>query len=966
MPYPVVRCVFQDSRGYLWLGTEKGLCQFDGKEFRAVRKGDSSSENGVNVIWEDRRGNIWTGMDKGVMSYSSAPGFQDNPLLNRLAPYSVYSIQEDARGQLWFGASNGLHCFDGEKIRHFSTREALQTELILSIAIEKTGKLWLGSDRGLASFDGNTFISLAADHESGGRLNQPIIALLSDSAGNLWIGSQEGLHRLRDGRLTTYTTHEGLTHNSVNAIAEDADGKIWIGTWDGVTVFSGAQPVKITTRNGLPDNFVYSVAQDSEGGIWFGTHGGASRLMSLNLRTYTQSDGLPNETLTEIIQDRNGACWFGTSEGLSCFSGGHFKNYTTRDGLIGNAINGLLEDHEGRIWIATYQGLSIFARGKFANYTIDDGLASNIIFKFAESRDGTVWIRLRGGLTRWNDGKFSAPPFYVDKSGVLCIMADSKGNLWFSVPGALNRFDGRRLLSFTTGANIGGENIDALFEDRQGKIWISSEAGLSSFSGGKFTHYPINAGFRALKSFNFILEDGRGKLWLGHSDELSCFDGKNFTFYSAHRLGLTERIWTTGMKDRSGRIWIGSSDGVTVFNPPPAPPVRISPPIYITGLKVMEKDVSLHGKSVWPHNQNIFRFTFAGLHFSSPEEVRYKYQMENIDSEWRTTHDRSLFFPFLPPGSYNLRIKAVGADGVESRQPAEHRFEIRPPFWSSGWFKMILGMVGGLMLALSIHWRVRRVREKAIAEARKTELELMNRQLAISQRMELMGALAAGTVHDLKNLLAVIIDYSRAIGQDFQNDDSNRRNINIIRNTAATAVQMVKQILSFARPRNQFNDSCELAATLSEILDTLKVMQPGNIQMAWKPPTEPILFPIQPGRFQQLIMNLCINAFHAMPVGGLLEITLSLSGPPGKEIILEVADTGAEGIPPENMKKIFEPLFTTKKTGEGSGLGLFVVKQIVDEYHGDINVRSQPGQGTIFIIRFPANPKSPTLPAIVG
>jgi signal transduction histidine kinase len=284
-------------------------------------------------------------------------------------------------------------------------------------------------------------------------------------------------------------------------------------------------------------------------------------------------------------------------------------------------------------------------------------------------------------------------------------------------------------------------------------------------------------------------------------------------------------------------------------------------------------------------------------------------------------------------------------------KPAEYSFVIRPPFWQTWWFMLFVGLFLCGLLFLGLHWRVKRIREKAELKSRGIELEARNRQLVISQRMELMGTLAAGTVHDLKNLLAVIIGYSRLMGQKYRGDDNeDRQNIEIIKDTAATAVQMAKQILSFTRQKDPSHEPVDLGMELTEILDTLKITQPKNIHILRELQSEPVLFPINPARFQQLVMNLCLNAFQAMPDGGQLKISLSSTA--NNEITLQISDTGAAGIKKENLDKIFDPFFTTKEQSQGTGLGLFVVKQIVTEYNGKIEVHSQPGKGTTFVIRF--------------
>jgi signal transduction histidine kinase len=540
----------------------------------------------------------------------------------------------------------------------------------------------------------------------------------------------------------------------------------------------------------------------------------------------------------------------------------------------------------------------------------------------------------------------------MEKIAVSFIMVDRGGNLWFSSLDKLYLYSGGRLKSFPDSAGPRGDRIYEIFEDSEGQIWAAASGGLSRHQDGTFVHYPLENSDMVENDCHFILEDSRGQIWTGNSRGLACFDGQRFHAYSTGRLGLTGRTWSRGIKDRHGELWFGSSEGVTVFYPPPVKPNITPPPIYITGVKVMEKEISPLQAGRFGARENIFRFNFVGISFASAGDVTYKYMLENIDTDWQVTRDRSLFYPFLPPGSYALKVKAVNNDGFESIEAAEYRFKILPPYWKSWWFLTFLGLAASLLGVAFIRWRVKRAAERAEIAAGKAELETRNRQLIMSQRMELMGTLAAGTVHDLKNLMTVIITYSQIIGQKRPIEKEDSRNIEIIKRTASTASQMAKQILSFADPKSSdLDDPVDLANELTAILDTVRVSKSSNICIQWEPPPEPIYFPIRPARFQQLVMNLCMNACYAMPAGG--ELGIYLSRGKDNNIILEITDTGT-GIRKEYLEKIFDPLFTTREKGKGTGLGLFVVKQIVNEYDGEIEVRSKPGRGTAFIIRLPS------------
>jgi signal transduction histidine kinase len=324
----------------------------------------------------------------------------------------------------------------------------------------------------------------------------------------------------------------------------------------------------------------------------------------------------------------------------------------------------------------------------------------------------------------------------------------------------------------------------------------------------------------------------------------------------------------------------------------------------------------------------------------------FRYKLNGLDETWKQTADRSIYYPYLPPGDYLFKVKAVNNDGVESRRPAEIAFKIPPPFWKTWWFQLLIVLAAFSLPGWLVVSRQRRARKYA-------ELEARNKQLVMAQRMELMGNLAAGTVHDLKNLLSIILGYSRMVSRKFAPDDPERENVETIRKTASTAVQMSKQILSLARYPDRLPGTVELGELLEEILDTLEITLPKTVKTRRIMPGEPVRFAIHPARFQQVVLNLCQNAAHAMPGGGELTVALSMPGNEiGRKIRLEIRDTGT-GIEPDNIDKIFQPLFTTKQSGKGTGLGLFVVDQIVREHGGRIEVRSQPGTGTTFIIRFP-------------
>ncbi len=946
LPVSKINALFQDSKGYLWIGTSSGISRFDGKRFKNFSKKHGLPNNYIYSIWETQEGTLLAGSANGGLS-SHQSGRFSAPLTLPHRPAHVLCFAEEGGGPLWLGTEKGLYRIDGKNIKAYTISDGLPANIIRALALDREGNLWIGTSKGAVGFvDGN----FTHHTHTGGLTGNYISAIYIDPRGSVWFGTRAGISRLHNGSFVTYTTGDGLCHNHVTSITGDKDGNLWVGTYGGLSRFSGGTFTSYTTANGLPNNFINTLCTDREGNTWIGTTAGLSRLNNINVKVYSKKDGLPADNIWEITGDGGGNIWMTSGNGLSHFRDGRFKNYTKEDGLISNSVNTILATREGHILAGTVEGISILTPRGFTNYTEADGLTNRVVFTSMESRDNTIWIGTKKGLCILKKGAFSSPPIETGHLQVVYILEDRKGNIWFASDNGLYRYryPGKTYTRFTTREGLPDNVISTIFQDRKGRIWVGTDGGLGCYRDGRFLDYSREKGLPA-DSITFILEDLRGNLWLGTTNGLLCFDGVSVSTYTSLRHSLPTDKWFTAFKDANGDFWLGGAQGLTFFSPPPVLPNLVPPPIHLTGVKVLEKPMPMEQCRQLTYKQNHFRIDFTGICLSAPESVVYKYRLEGLEEHWTQTADRSVFYPYLPPRNYRFLVKAVNNDGVESTAPAELPFTIRPPFWNTIWFRGLYSLAVSLLLIFFFRWRLRRGREKAVFEANKAELEARNRQLIMSQRMELMGNLAAGTMHDLKNLLSVILGYSMLGHQDPETTQNTPEHLEVIRETTETAMKMAKQILSFARPREGSLDDVDLVSLVYEILNILKLTQPPNITIQWQPPDDPVFFPIDPGRFQQVVMNLCMNALQAMPGGGTLAVSIRRA--PDQTSIMEISDTG-HGIEEKNLAKIFQPLFTTKEKDKGSGIGLFVVKQIVEEYNGAITVSSHPEQGATFIITF--------------
>ncbi|MCP4151483.1 MAG: GHKL domain-containing protein [bacterium] len=950
-------CIFQGSQGYLWIGSQHGISRFDGTEFHNISITQGLPNDYIWDIIEDKKGNTWFATSGGILclepnsfqlKYSA---FESFTVEDGIPHKRAYNIKEDSNGNLFIGTPSGICKFDGKQFITLSKKDGLPDNFIRTAAIDKQTNLWVGTPMGLCCLRNNRFYCYTTEN---GLVNNDVQTLAVDSKSNLLIGTSGGFSTFRKGIFSSYTTKDGLPDNYITALLEDKSGRIWIGTKNGLSYYFAGKFNNISTRQGLLDNSIKAIIQDTEENIWICSPKGISQLVSLHISHFSIQDGLPGTKVYAILQDRQDRFWFGTDNGLSVYSGGTFKNYSTQNGLPGNFVIKLLEDREGKIWIGTdSKGLSKFAGGSFENYSTVDGLPGNIILSLFAARNGTIYIGTNNGLCQMSGEKISLP-FPTLKTSVHAILEDKKGNIWYSDKTSLNKVPVREMSHkheshvtvFQKKDGLPHSFIYSLLEDSRDRIWIGTKFGVSCYYNGKFKNFSAADGL-ACNTCYALIEDKNGTIWVSTLQGINSINGDSFKVHrSISSLASYETCQGAFFKDRQGMFWFGTANGVTRFDP-----ARITykslthPPVYLTQISVFENPLPITGSFQLEYHRNYIRFGFTGISLTSPEEVTYKYRLKGIDTNWVETRNRMAPYPYLPPGNYTFEVYAKNRAGLESLQPAAVLFKIHPPFWQTWWFRAM-----SFILLLTLSWRLTLWRIKIAKE--KTALEAKNQQLVMAQKMELVGILAASAVHDLKNLLSIIINYSkRAARKTNQSTPDQRTNdIGKIQETAVTAIRVAKQILAFSRRKHLGTRAANLPDLLKGIIDTLKINIPPNIEIRVAKNEKEITMRINPTKFQQLVMNLCLNAVQAMPNGGIINIDLRKNLT--HNTMLVISDTGY-GIDMESQKNIFTPLFTTKTQGKGTGLGLFVVKQIVDEYKGKIDVQSQSGKGTTFTIAFP-------------
>jgi signal transduction histidine kinase/ActR/RegA family two-component response regulator len=245
------------------------------------------------------------------------------------------------------------------------------------------------------------------------------------------------------------------------------------------------------------------------------------------------------------------------------------------------------------------------------------------------------------------------------------------------------------------------------------------------------------------------------------------------------------------------------------------------------------------------------------------------------------------------------------------------------------------------------------------------EREQLTQELRQAQKMEAIGTLAGGIAHDFNNILTPIFGYTEMVQAAQPEGSKSKEHLTEVLKAANRAKDLVQQILTFSRQSEHERKPIKIDTIVKEAIKLLRSSIPTTVEIKQNIAQECGVVLADPTQIHQIVMNLCTNAYHAMrEQGGILAVSLTevevgpedyitdLQLAPGAYLRLEVSDTG-HGMPPEILEKVFDPYFTTKKQGEGTGMGLAIVHGIVNSQDGKITAYSEPGKGTTFHVYLP-------------
>lgn len=988
-----VNYIAEDSQRHQWILTSNGIYQlspespnpvtFFVENLKSSREQKQTFyamlERGKDIFFTSHHGRIWCYQKQGgrfnlfelpttshIVTIDSLPGnkllfgTRDDGFLiydlttrqsehyntttnKNLKNNHIISVYIDHSNEAWIQ-------LEGSGITHFNPATR---EITYHLTIEKNGgsnsqqatfihedihkNLWIHPSGGGFSFYDRTKKKLIPFYnkrmQSGWNPSNKMTSTFSDRQGNLWISAQNSGIEKVTFNYNAFSIHSLNTddveslENEVRAIFEDNNGLIWIGSKDGIIriydskmsflgYLTPSGTISPTSKQAL--GMAYSIAQDYKGVIWIGTKG----------------DGLISATPTS---NQN-------------YTLKYYKHNTSNIYSISdNNIYCVYEDAKGKMWIATYGGgLNYIDYDKnnevtFINHR--NHLKSYPIYQCYRTRFitsdylGNIWVGTTTGILSFKDdfvdperitfNHYSRIPGDItslSNNDVHSIFTTKKKELYVATfGGGLNKLvsldeEKATFQSFTVQDGLPSDILVSIEEDRHGNLWIATEEEICKFTPETHTIENYTSKF-----FPIQLKFNEGASILTHSGNMIVNTNRGFFTFnpdSIHKSTYTPHIVFSQLQLGDKVISPGDSSGILDVDIDDTPQITLS------------------------HKNNAFTMQFAALDMKYPEDILYAYQLEGFENNWNEVGRRRIAtYTNLPKGEYTLIVKSTNSDGVWTENARSIQVKVLPSFWETPWaiFIYALVLIAIILITVYILFSFYRLKNEVTIEQKVSDLKLR---------------FFTNISHELRTPLTLIAGPIEHILQHSKLENEAREQLVLVEKNTSRMLRLVNQILDFRKIQNK---KMKMQVQRIDIIPFVRHIMESFYAMADEQQIEFLLESEQPSfkiwadtdKLEKILFNLLSNAFKYTPQGKQIKVSITERD---KHLHISVQDQGI-GISENKQKSLFvrfENLVDKNLFNQPtSGIGLSLVKELVEMHKGEIFVISKPGEGSHFTFLLP-------------
>jgi len=959
LPNNYVRCMTEDHDDGLWIGTRDGLTRYDRRhgKFKTYRLRRNQSRS-VNALFTTANGTVWVGTDAGISRYNQ----EKDDFIDINLNAGARSFAEDAKGNLYIGTwEGGLLRLDRKSGKIVSYPRMNERNTASSLLIDSRGRLWVGTwEHGIVRLDHPENEQAPGMHKTNeGRLDfRTFHRLIEDSVSHaVWGCCIEGLTQVDMDDETLIENHPDFSF--CYDMQTDGRGNLWVLTRNNGIVHLSTKTSPFTfcqldpTGQVLPVNRVQTVFTNDGQYFWLGLQPYGLALYNRETRQVSYNNRIPG-----------------------------MEQITGQQGIHVQTISSIQECRTGEIWMASTVGIIIWKEGQQAVILPRNNtpfIGHNDVNTFLCQQDGTVWVGTSGGvglafsdkpgrmLTMSDNGRDLSNCF------VRAFFEDHQHRVWIATENAgIIRVSGDTHKPQSVGcrqyAPVNGsypiDDATAVYEDNDHRIWAISG------SGGLFLYNPDDDRFEAvnlrfhigISSVYAIKGDENGRLWLLTDKGLVCLKVNDKgeaipTYYSMEDGINTVRFSPNGMSRYGKELFFGSASGFFFFEPLQMEQwqqtgsaqlvvvdLRIDDRPYqwldsTMRSRISEEQPFFSKKITIPSNVKKFSVEFSLLTYMNPQQCRYAYWLDGYDHNWHYTdaENRMATFQNLPPGTYQLRLRAIDSYGQAVENTDSIEIVVLPPWYQTWWAYLIYACLLGAIAYGIIRWY-------------KNYLKTKNR-LA-------MAVVFTNITHELLTPLTII---SASVDEMRQKAPQFKENYGLMQNNIQRLTRLLRQILEVRKSQagqlKLLVAQGDLSAFIAQECENIRPMAGAkNGELIVNCPTGPINAWFDKDKVDKILYNLISNAIKYNKEGG--RITVTLTTEPGKAV-LTVSDEGI-GMSKDKLKHLYTRFLDgdyRRMNTLGTGIGLSLTRDLVLLHHGKIDCQSEEGVGTTFTVTLPIDRK---------
>ena len=979
--------ILEDSSKKIWVGTYNGLNCYNpvSNSFKQYFHNNNDKTLCNNTVWDIKqiKNEIWIATSGGLSIYNKTTNqfntvsYDRNNKLSLPNNY-VLCVLESKKGAIWVGTSKGLCKLISRKngvflFKSYNSEENNEPLFVQCIKEDKLGNLWIGTKtNGIYKWDAtaNKLISLLKNNQQNG-IDKDVRAIDIDKNGTLWVGNYNNISNIQsDGTINKIYSDPDKSKSigKIKSVFTDKKGTVWIGSYyNGVSIWDVSN-VNFTNWNqnsgnkSLSFDVVSSIVADKDSNIYFGTEAGGITI--LNNKTQSTS---------------------------------HLYINKDREDSSKNSIKSMNITTNSTLWIGTFaEGLFAYDLNskKFVNDRIAPELSKLIsqtgVYVIKNGRKNNIlWLGTFGkGLIRYDlstnkyqvigDDNYSGN--FLTNNRIRTLLIDKKDNIWIGTQNGLNQinlndFDNNSYYInhfFFDNKVLSGDDILSLFQDIDNRIWVGTKAkGLYLYTGKSFKKVNISKGDALVTSIHSITQDAKKNLWLSSNYGIIKYNPyRNSVVVYDQKSGLKSNEFNdnASLTLDSHLFYFGGPLGVTYFDSNNIAVNQYSPQVILTDFKVkndvvqvgdkqgiLEKSISFTRSLTLSYDNANFSINFALPNFINSTNNQYKYRLLGLDNNWTTTTNPEAVYTIQNSGTYLFEVLGANNDGIWNTQPTTLEIIVKPAPWRSIWAFMFYFIV----MAGVLYWFTKFIKSKEIL---KKELEL--EYLTAENEKENNAAklqFFTNISHEFRTPLTLILAPLQQILSNYNGTNEMYKKLMVIESSANHLLRLINRLMDFRKfENNQFVlEAAEgnIVKFSNEIfLSFTEYAKDGDYTYTFSTSDEEILVYYDRNKFERVLYNLISNAFRYTPKGGVISIHL-IKGI--DNVTIEVEDSGV-GIAEQYIDKVFDLFFEIpthknleKNYNKGTGIGLSIVKNIVDLHKGSISVKNKKVHGVIFSLQLP-------------